>query len=222
MAVAPGRPPDASSGRGRRPSGEQLVLGSPRRAGRAHRRFASARGAEAAFADFYDTMAPSVLRFFAKRTHDGERALDLTAETFAKAFEKRDDFRGGTEAEAAGWLWSIARNELARYHRTRTVELAALRRLGLERPAPTDDELRKVEELTAAADAREQVKRALAVLPPEHREVIQLRFVEELSYPEIAQALGVSCEVVRARVFRARRALRDSEDLKAAARVLGT
>ena len=167
-------------------------------------------------------MAPLVLRFFARRTRDGESAFDLTAETFAKAFEKRDHFRGGTDAEAAGWLWSIARNELARYHRTRTVELAALRRLGLERPAPTDSELRHVEDLTAAEEAREQVQRALSVLPAEHREVIQMRLVDELSYPEIASALGVSCDVVRARVSRARRVLRENEHLKAAAEVLGT
>lgn len=90
---------------------------------------------ERLFADFYDELHPTVLRFFAKRTRDGESAFDLTAETFAKAFEKREQFRGITEEEAAGWLRSIARNELAKYNRTRTVELGAPQRLGFERPA---------------------------------------------------------------------------------------
>jgi RNA polymerase sigma-70 factor (ECF subfamily) len=195
--------------------------------GRPHRRpawglgvRARAAASERLFADFYDELYPTVLRFFARRTRDGESAFDLTAETFAKAFEKREQFRGRTEEEAAAWLWSIARNELARYHRTRTVELGALQRLGFERPAPSDGELREVEELAAGEDAREKVEQALAALPPEHQQVIQLRFIEERSYPEIAQMLGVSCDVVRARVSRARRVLKDSEQLKAAAREL--
>src|SRR5271154_5533921 len=116
-------------------------------AGRTPGLLARSRTSDAPFADFYDVMAPAVLRFFARRTRDSERAFDLTAETFAKAFEKRQDFRGSSDEEAAAWLWSIARNELARHGRTRTVELAALQRLGLERPNPTDVELRQVEEL---------------------------------------------------------------------------
>lgn len=181
---------------------------------------AQSRATEASFGDFYDEMAPSVLRFFARRTRDSERAFDLTAETFAKAFEKRHDFRGSSDEEAAAWLWSIARNELARYHRTRTVELAALRRVGLERPDPTGEELRQVEELTAADDVRDHVQLALGVLPADQREVIRLRFVDELSYLEIAQALGVSYDVVRARASRGLRTLKDSEHLQAAVRVL--
>ena len=101
------------------------------------------------FADVYDELSPAVLRFFARRCRESELAVDLTAETFAKAFEKREDFRGSSDREAAAWIWSIARNELARYHRTRSVELSAIRRLGLERPRPTDEELRRIEELTA-------------------------------------------------------------------------
>lgn len=196
-------------------------MGSPHRLiGRMPGLLARSRTSDRSFADFYDVMAPAVMRFFARRTRDGERAFDLTAETFAKAFEKRQDFRGSSDEQAAAWVWSIARNELARYHRSRTVELAALRRLGLERPELSDEELRQIEELTAAEDVREHVDLALAVLPADQREAIRLRFVDELSYPEIATALGVSYDVVRARVSRGLRTLKDSEHLQAAVRVL--
>lgn len=183
---------------------------------------ARSRTSDASFADFYDVMAPAVLRFFARRVRDSERAFDLTAETFAKAFEKRRDFRGSTDDEAAAWLWSIARDELARYHRTRNVEFAAIHRLGLERPAPSDEELRRVDELTVAEDVREHVELALAGLPPDQREVIRLRLVDDLGYPEIADVLGVSYDVVRARMSRGLRSLRESEHLQAAVRVLET
>jgi RNA polymerase sigma factor (sigma-70 family) len=196
-------------------------VASPRRlAGRMPGLLARSRSSDRSFADFYDVMAPGVLRFFARRTSDSERAFDLTAETFAKAFEKRRDFRGSSDEEAAAWLWSIARNELARYHRSRGVELAALRRLGLERPDLSEEELRKIDELTAAEDLREHVDLALAALPPDQREVIRLRFVDELTYAEIAQRLGVSYDVVRARASRGLRTLKGSEHLLAAVRVL--
>ncbi len=198
------------------------MLGPPRITRRQPGLLARSRTSEQPFGAFYDAMAPAVLRFFAKRTRDSERAFDLTAETFAKAFEKRRDFRGHSDEQAAAWLWSIARNELARYSRTRKVELAAVARLGLERPDPTDEELRQIEELTAAEDIREQVDLALALLPLDQREVVRLRFIDELSYIEIAQALGVSNDVVRARASRALRTLRASEHLEAAVRVLET
>ena len=178
------------------------------------------RETRASFADVYDELSPSVLRFFARRTSDGELAFELMAETFAKAFEKRRDFRGRTDGEAAAWIWTIARNELARYHRTRTVELAAMRRVGLERPQPTDAELRRVEELAAKELAREHVDRALATLPPDQQDVIRMRYVDELAFPEIARRLGVSHDVVRTRASRAMRTLRASEHVSAAVRVL--
>jgi len=176
----------------------------------------------APFEDFYNSLHPMVLRYFARRTRDSESAFDLAAETFAKAFEKRDDFRGVTHDQALAWLWSIARNELARYYRSRTVELAALQRVGLERPAPTEEELRRVEELTAEELVREHMELALSLLPAEQREVMTMRFVDELSYLEIARTLDVSYDVVRARVSRAIRTLRTSEHLNAAIRVLET
>jgi RNA polymerase sigma factor (sigma-70 family) len=198
------------------------VIGLPRVTSRRPGLLARSRTSEQSFGEFYDAMAPAVLRFFARRTRDSERAFDLTAETFAKAFEKRRNFRGYTDEQAAAWLWSIARNELARYSRTRKVELAALARLGLERPDPSGAELRQIEELAAEEDIREHVDLALAVLPLDQREVVRLRFVDELSYIEIAQALGVSYDVVRARSSRALRTLRASEHLEAAVRVLET
>jgi len=166
------------------------------------------------FADFYEQLSPSVLRFFARQTGDSHAAFDLTAETFAKAFEQRRDFRGASDEQAAAWLWTIAHNELARYLRSRSVELAALQRLGLERPTPSDEELRQIEQLTSTEDAREQVRQALATLPPDQQDVIRLRFVDELSYPEIAQHLAVSYDVVRARTSRALRALSANEQLR--------
>lgn len=173
-----------------------------------------------AFAEFYEQMSPAVLRYFARETREPHRAFDLTAETFAKAFEKRRDFRGQTDAQAAAWLWTIARTELAHYGRSRRIELAALGRLGLERPQPSDDELRHIEQLSAAAEAQAHVEAALVVLPEDQQHVIRMRFVEQLGYADIAKRLGVSTDVVRARCSRGLRTLRASDKVHEAVQAL--
>lgn len=173
---------------------------------------ARSRASPHAFGDFYEQMSPQVLRFFVRRTDDPHRAVDLTAETFARAFEHRREFRGASDEQAAAWLWRIARNELAGYRRSRAVELAAVQRLGLER-ALTDEELLQIERLSTTEELREQIQHALEVLPDEQQEVIRLRFIDELSYDEMAEKLGVSNDVVRTRTSRALRALRASAHL---------
>jgi len=165
-------------------------------------------------------MASGVLGFFARRVREPQVAFDLTAETFAKAFENRFAFRGSTEEQAASWLFAIARNELAMYSRSNKVAQAAMARVGLASHALADDDLQRVDELGATEEAREHVRAALAALPPDQREVVRLRYVDELSYPEIAQALGVSNDVVRARASRGLRRLKVSEELRAAVQVL--
>jgi RNA polymerase sigma-70 factor (ECF subfamily) len=169
-----------------------------------------------AFVEFYDRLSPLVLRFFARRTWDGQISLELTAETFAKAFEKRADFRGHSESQAASWLWAIARNELNAHWRARAVRLNATQQLGLSRPHGNDEEILRIEELAAAEAVRGALASALADLPVEQREVIHMRVLQELDYDEIGRRVGVSNQVVRARLSRGLRSLGRSERLRSA------
>jgi RNA polymerase sigma factor (sigma-70 family) len=175
---------------------------------------ARSRADPLAFADFYDLLAAKVLRFFARKTWDGQISLELAAETFAKAFEKRGDFRGSSDEQAAGWLWAIARNELGAYWRERAVRLTAVEQLGLHPPQATDEEILRVEELAAAEAARGELELALKTLNPAQREVIGMRILEEREYEDIARQLGVSNQVVRTRISRALRSLRELEGLR--------
>ncbi len=70
-----------------------------------------------AIARLYETYAPVLLRYVARRTLEPEVAVDLVAETFAKAVAHRDQFRGGSDEEAVAWLFGIARRELSAYFR---------------------------------------------------------------------------------------------------------
>jgi RNA polymerase sigma-70 factor (ECF subfamily) len=67
--------------------------------------------------------------------------------------------------------------------------------------------------VSAPIEEREEkaaLERAIALLPPESRELIVLRFMEEMSYAEISQATGAEESVLRGRVFRSLKLLRDA------------
>jgi RNA polymerase sigma factor (sigma-70 family) len=164
---------------------------------------------DSAFADLYAAQAPALLAFFVRRTFDVEVAADLTAETFACAFETRRRFRGSTREEAVGWLYGIARHQLSRYVRRGVVHAKAVRRLGIEVPAVSADDYERILELAGISELRERVAAGYDGLPPDQHEALRLRIIDERPYPDVAATLGVSEQTARARVSRALRRLAD-------------
>lgn len=156
----------------------------------------------------YREHARKLLIFFARRTMDAETATDLVAETFAAAFRDRRQFRGHTGDEAAGWLFGIARHQLASFYRRGSVEREAMRRVCVERRDLTGEELERIEELAGVAEMRAQVRRRLEELEVGDQQILQLRIVEEREYDDIAAVLGVNEDAARARVSRALKRLR--------------
>jgi len=171
----------------------------------------------AAFSQVYEAQAPALLAFFVRRTFDVEVARDLTAETFAEAFEHRKRFRGRTDAEAAAWLYGIARHQLGRYVRKGIVRRKAVERLGIDLPAVSEDDHQRIVELAGLADLRETIAEAFSTLPLAQREALRLRVIDEHAYPDVAAALGVSEQTARARVSRALRRISDLTDMPAPA-----
>jgi len=159
------------------------------------------------FATAYRTHARSILIFLARRTYDPEVALDLTAETFAQAFEGRRRCRASTDEEVAAWLFGIARHVLLRSLRRGKAERRALTRLGIEVPSLEPDDLVRVIELAGLDELRGAVARELGALPEEHREALRLRVVEELPYDDVARQLAITEPAARARVSRGLRAI---------------
>ncbi len=166
---------------------------------------------DALYACYHDDL----LLFLVRRTADAEIALDLWAETFAQAVASQSRFRGATDAEAAAWLFAIARHQLALYFRRGRAERRALERLGLERPPADHELLAEIEERAQLDVLRSELKLALATLSNPVREAVRLRVVEEQPYPDIAQALRISEQAARARVSRGLAALADVLDTHA-------
>jgi len=156
----------------------------------------------------YDAHARELLAFLVRRTCEPEAAVDVLAETFAVAFEKRNAFRGSNEKSALAWLYAIARNQLSDYFRDEQAQSRALARLGVQRRALTDVEYERVEELAGIEQLRVLVTEHVEQLPEDQRQAVWLRFVEEQTYEEIATRLGIKQETARARVSRGLRAIR--------------
>jgi RNA polymerase sigma-70 factor (ECF subfamily) len=162
-----------------------------------------------AFDAFYRAHANALLRYFARRTLDPDAAADLTAETFARAYQHRAQFRGTSDQEAGGWLYTIAQRQLLAYQKRGAVEKKALRRLGIREPELSEDEYERIEELAELGALRTKIASALKQLPPSTRLALTLRVVEDLDYAEIAERLDIKEPAARARVSRALRGLQE-------------
>jgi RNA polymerase sigma-70 factor (ECF subfamily) len=147
--------------------------------------------------------------YIARKTMDASAAADLTAETFAQAFTHRRQFRGHTHEEAVGWLYGIARHQISHFVRRDRAEARAVERLGIQRPHLSDAELERLEDLAGISDLRKRVASHLSDLSHEQQEALRLRILEEQSYEEMADHLGINEQAVRARVSRGMRTLAD-------------
>jgi RNA polymerase sigma-70 factor (ECF subfamily) len=159
------------------------------------------------FVALYRRESPMLLTFCARRVLDGETALDLVAETFAQAFRGRKGFRGTTEVEARAWLLTIARRQIARFLERGALDRKLVHKVGMQVPAMAPDEIAEVERRAGLPELRSLIGGELAKLTDDQRVALRLRVVEERSYEEVAEQLGVTEATARARVSRGLRAM---------------
>ena len=170
---------------------------------------AATRAEPEAFAVFYRRHVQALLAYFARRTRDAELAADLTAETFAAALDRRAPPPPRASGPAIAWLYGIARRQLAHAARRGAVEDRARRRLGMAPLTLTDEALERVEALaTADASAAAPAETASTALPPDQRDAVLARVLDEQDYAEIATQARTSESVVRKRVSRGLAGLR--------------
>lgn len=156
------------------------------------------------FAAFYRHFERPVLRYFLRATGRPELAADLTAETFASALESiasYDPARG----RADQWLFGIARNLLATSYRRGRIDATARQRLGMPKLILDDHATETIARLSSTHGS---ATLALAELPPDQRDAVTARVLDDREYAEIAGELRCSEAVVRQRVSRGLRALR--------------
>ncbi len=167
----------------------------------------TARTDPQAFREFYDRYAAWVRSWFQRQTGSETAAIDLTAETFAQAWNSVRRFKDLADGSGAPWLFGIARNLLRQYHKHNRIESAARERLGLPTAWAECDEYDAVDERMFASSLAPTLRHAVRALPTEQQRALELRVVQQLDYEEVAGALGCSQNAARLRVSRALRAL---------------
>ena len=142
----------------------------------------------------YQEYGPSLMRFLRGR-HGADEAEDLLHETFVAALRRLDRLKAATSPRA--WLFAIARNLSLTVYRRRRPTTA------IEADLPATAEPR--------ADPRlDDMRQAIAELPEQQRQALELRLREELSYEEIAAVLDIPLGTVRSRLHHAVRRLRQT------------
>jgi RNA polymerase sigma-70 factor (ECF subfamily) len=168
-------------------------------------------GDEDAFAAFFASYAPRLYRFTLTRVADEDAAEEIVQVTLVRAIRKLHLFRG--DAALFTWMVTLCRHEIgawqARTGRQPTVALEEdlpqirkrLEALAMRAAGPEEDlERREVARL---------VRVALDVLPSHYGDVLEWKYIQELSVAEIAMRLGVTSKAAESLLARARNAFRD-------------
>jgi RNA polymerase sigma-70 factor (ECF subfamily) len=164
-------------------------------------------GRQDAYREFLARYKAAVFRLIRSNVGDENEAMDLTQESFVAGFAALGRYDG--ERPFRVWISRIALNKCRDWARRRAVRSFFTRALPLEAAYDVAGEGPTVE--TEAADRAElaRVRKAIADLPSNLREVIVLRGIEELSQSEAAEMLGVSEKAIETRLYRARGRLRE-------------
>lgn len=163
---------------------------------------------DAEFAQRLVALLPRLRRYARALTADTHAADDLVQDTIERGWTRSRQWQPGTDLRA--WLFSIMHN--------RRVDLLRSQRNFVE-TSDDDDIGHELVATHVAGNALDAIdlQRAFARLSPQHREIMLLIAVEQLSYEEAAQSIGVPVGTVMSRLSRARAALRAMLDAPLAA-----
>ena len=140
---------------------------------------------------------------------NAQDAEDMAQEAFLKAYNSLPGFRG--DSRFSVWLYRIVSNvcldQLRKKSKRPTVSLSMEDEDGEETQLDLPDTAQSPEEALEKKLTREAVRRGLAQLPEDARQILLLREIQGLSYEEIGEALGLEAGTVKSRIFRARKRL---------------
>lgn len=137
--------------------------------------------------EIYEQYQNKVLRYLQSKVNDSYLAEDLCADVFLKIYEKLDTF-DDAKASISTWIFTIARNTLTDYFRTRRVHEEVPE--DLTEGGSIEDDLCNEEQLETLADA-------LQSLDERQRDIIILHYYRRQTLTEIAQTIGISYAYVK-------------------------
>lgn len=160
-------------------------------------------GDERALRALYERYGRMIYSVSYRVTTDAHLAEECTQDVFVRVWRRARDYEP-SRASVSTWLFAIARNRAIELWRSRARRLAHLETrtaedLGTEARI-VDESAPDPSEFIAAADEAVRVAKALAELPPEQLETLQLAYFEGLSHAEIAERLQLPLGTVKGRV----------------------
>jgi len=153
----------------------------------------AARQDSKAFGELYTLYVEQVFRYLYSRIGNVHEAEDTTAQTFLVAFETFDRFR--QDGHFASWLFTIARNKAMDHFRRRenTSSIDEVKDI----PVENDPLVGVIQSEQTAA-----LSKLIQALPEEDRELLRLRFLAAMSFPEIAHFLHRNEDAVKKSIYR--------------------
>ena len=166
----------------------------------------SSKDPKAQFLEVYETYADALFRHCYFKLSDREHATDIAAETFARTWEHVA--RGDEIDNMRAFLYRVANNLIIdRYRKKKSSSLDSLMDEGFDVPGAGS------ERLIDTLDGRKAIE-LVKTLDEKYRDVIILRYVDDLSPREIAETLGLTENAVSVRIHRGIKQLRDLYNAK--------
>jgi RNA polymerase sigma-70 factor (ECF subfamily) len=166
-------------------------------------------GDQEAFGELVRLYEKKVYALTLRMCKNPDDAAEAAQEAFLAAWQGLKFFRG--EASFSTWLYRLASNAcvdlLRKEQRHRAAAGPSLN--DADTYIEVADDAATPQELAERSELREQIEEGLQSLSPEHREVLILRELHQLSYDEIAQTLDLDTGTVKSRISRGRKALRN-------------
>lgn len=155
-------------------------------------------GVEGAFQELFRRHAPALLGMMRRHTRSADEANDLLQQTFLHLHRARNDFRPGSALKP--WLFTIGMNCVRE----------SFRRRGRRKETPLEpvEEAKLVADVVSLEDLqesklkRDRVRVALAELPDNQREVIEMHWFQGRPFEEVAKIVGASLSAVKVRAHR--------------------
>jgi len=145
----------------------------------------------------YDLYSNDIYRYAYAAFGDSSEACDVVQEVFLRAHQKIHDFRRASSPKT--WLLAIARNYI----------IDVMRRKQRDRKHTSTQRLPELSDESAALDSAVEIQEMLARINPNYRDVIILRYIDQLSVKETALTLGWTEKKVRNTTHRALQKLRE-------------
>ncbi len=156
-----------------------------------------------AFGKVYDEYVNRIYRFIYFKVSSEEEAKDLASETFLRAWQHLQE--GKNVKQLSAFLYSIARNLVIDHYRKKAILVNAeeISEIGF-----LSDKGKLASQVETGQEYRALLS-AMGKMKEEYREILQLRYIDELSLGEIAEILGKNKGTVRVTLHRASKTLRE-------------